>query len=191
MRLEKISIKTLTIAVLVTFGLLFTTLSFVAGSYFKQVALDSQAKNLSRIIEVAGEHTFAGLGRKTTAFATGFQNQEAFRRELAHAGAGSTAQLVALLDEPFRKGFADTALIDLAKLRVFDLDLKLVAESHEGVAGLAPQLPPFLQQQAAGRQGVERLKALAGVWISPSGPLYSVLVPIGGLHVAGYLEVSV
>jgi diguanylate cyclase (GGDEF)-like protein len=76
-------------------------------------------------------------------------------------------------------------------MRLYDPDLKLIAQSNVGIQGLASQLPPLLLDQASGRSGVERLKALGGIWISPAGPLYSVLVPVGGLKLAGYLELVV
>jgi diguanylate cyclase (GGDEF)-like protein len=41
------------------------------------------------------------------------------------------------------------------------------------------------------RRGVERLKAISALWVSANGPLYSVLLPIGGLHIAGYIEVVI
>ncbi len=41
------------------------------------------------------------------------------------------------------------------------------------------------------RSGVERLKAIDALWMSPQGPLFSTIVPLGGLHAIGYLELIV
>ena len=41
------------------------------------------------------------------------------------------------------------------------------------------------------RHGIERLKAIDALWLSSAGPLYSTLVPIGGLRILGYLEIII
>ncbi len=38
---------------------------------------------------------------------------------------------------------------------------------------------------------MERLKALGGLWSSAQGPLYAILLPIGGLQPQGYLELVI
>ncbi|MBU1690238.1 MAG: GGDEF domain-containing protein [Gammaproteobacteria bacterium] len=192
MRIENISIKTLTVCVLLIIGILSITLSLVAGFYFREAALASQAQSLSRVIEVASGDILSELRDRSISFGNTLQSREAFRSAIAKFHeSGQAEPLTEQLDDPFIKGFEGTGTIDLAKLRVYDPNLKLLRTSQEGIAGLEPQLPRFLFTKAESRKGVERLKALSGLWVSPSGPLYSVLVPIGGLRLTGYLEVVV
>jgi diguanylate cyclase (GGDEF)-like protein len=192
MRIEQVSIKTLTVGILLVIGILASLLSFIAGTYFRESALTAQAKSLSRIIEIASDETIHHIQKESTSFGAAFQSREAVRNALANfQKTGHPEQLIAQLDESFQKGFAGVGAIDLVKLRIYDLDLKLLCESREGIAGLTPQLPPFLQTRALGRRGVERLKTLDGLWISPAGPLYSLLLPFGGIRITGYLEVIV
>lgn len=192
MKIERVSIKTLTVGILLILGLLSAALSLIASLYFREEALTSQAQSLSRIIEVASREIIKELRDQSTSFGNTLQAREEFRRALADSQeSGQPEKIAAQLDDPFRKGFGNMGTLDLAKLRIYDLDLKLLHESREGVSGLEPRLPEFLRKQAAGRQGVERLKTLGGLWISPVGPFYSVLVPIGGIRISAYLEVVV
>lgn len=192
MRIERISIKTLMVSILLVIAALASLLSLIAGAYVRESALAAQSKSLSRIIEIASNETIHHIQKEVTSFGAAFQSREPVRNALSKLQeTGNPEKLVTQLDESFQKGFAGAALIDLVKLRVYDLDFKLLCESQEGIAGLAPHLPSFLEAKAAGRQGVERLKALDGLWISPSGPLYSLLIPLGGIRMIGYMEVVV
>jgi PAS domain-containing protein len=104
---------------------------------------------------------------------------------------GGHDHLVSLLDDPFINGFVGFANINLEKIRVYDLNLKFVAESAKGITGLDKKLDGHLAQILAQRPGVERLKAVDALWLSPREPLYSTLVPIGGLRLIGYLEIII
>ncbi|HEY0721177.1 MAG TPA: diguanylate cyclase, partial [Gammaproteobacteria bacterium] len=101
----------------------------------------------------------------------------------------SPQQLSAELDDIFIKGFVGADRIDLARLRVYDTQLVPFAQSTLGLPQLLPTAPSFLLERARPRQGAERFKAIDGLWQGPGRPLYSLLVPIGGLHLSGYLEV--
>ncbi|HUX92145.1 MAG TPA: diguanylate cyclase [Gallionellaceae bacterium] len=192
MRIEQISIKTLTVSFLLVLTILAIFLSLMAGDYFRKSALLAQAKSLSRIIEIATNQSLDNIRKESTGFGSAFNSREAVRHALGKLQEiGHSELLVAQLDDSFQKGFAGMGAIDLVKLRVYDLDLRLLCESHEGITGLRPQLPPFLQARASMRQGVNRMKALDGLWISPHGPLYSLLLPLGGIHMTGYIEVVV
>ena len=178
MRIENISIKMLTISILLVLATLASLLSFIAGSYFRESALTAQAKSLSRIIEIASDEIIHHIRKESTGFGTAFQSRESVRNALGNfQKTGHPEQLIAQLDESFQKGFASAGTLDLVKLRIYDLDLKLLCESREGITGLIPQPPPFLREQTLARKGVERLKAIDGLWISPTGALYSFADP--------------
>lgn len=192
MRIEQISIKTLTISFLLVLTIIAILLSLMAGDYFRKSALVAQAKSLSRIIEIASNQAINNIRNESTGFGSAFNSRAAVRDALAKLQeTGHTELLLAQLDESFQKGFAGMGAIDLVKLRVYSLDFRLLCESHEGITGLTPQLPPLLLARASGRKGVDRMKALDGLWISPHGPLFSLLLPLGGIHMTGYMEVVV
>lgn len=190
MRIERISLKLPTVSILIVLGLVSIFLLFVTTLYFREAALKSQSQSLSRVMEVAVQEVVKQLHDQVFSLGTSFQSRPEFRAALDefHQGGGNAA-LRQVLDDPIVKGFVGAGTVDLVKLRLYDPKLSLIAQSDAGIQGLAPNLTPSLFNQASGRSGADRLKALGGVWISHTGPLYSVLVPVGGLKLAGYLEV--
>jgi PAS domain S-box-containing protein len=192
MRIEALSIRNVTVIIFVMIGLVASILSLLAGNYFRQAALDAQINSLSRVIEVASQemlkkvrgHTF-DLGMRLT------HSDEIIQAIRNIDQPGGHDHLVSLLDDPFINGFVGFANINLEKIRIYDLNLKFVAESAKGITGLDRKLDDHLAQILAQRPGVERLKAVDALWLSPKEPLYSTLVPIGGLHLIGYLEIII
>ena len=55
MKIDSLSIKSTTIAIFSMIGFIAIFLTLLAGSYFKQTALDAQINSLSRVIEVASQ----------------------------------------------------------------------------------------------------------------------------------------
>lgn len=192
MRIESLSIRSVTIAIFVMVGIVASVLSLLAGSYFRQAALDAQVNSLSRVIEVATQEMLKAVRDHTFDLGMRLAHSEEILDALRNIGRPSGRKvLIAQLDDPFISGFVGFANINLEKIRVYDLDLKLIAESSKGLASLEPRLAPSLAQLLAQRTGVERLKAIDALWIAPQEPLHSTLVPIGGLHQVGYLEIVI
>lgn len=192
MRIEALSIRAATVGIFVMIAVVASVLSLLAGNYFRQAALEAQMASLSRVIEVAAQEMLKAVRGHTFDLGMRLAHSEDLRAALQAAQrSGDSEKLVALLDDPFINGFVGFSNINLEKIRVYDTDLKFVAESSKGIAGLAPQLSDTLNSQFAQRRGVDRLKAVDALWISPHGPLYSTLVPIGGLRVGGYLEIVI
>ena len=100
-------------------------------------------------------------------------------------------ELIKILDDPFVTGFVGAYIIELVKIRTYDLQLTLIAESNNGLQGLPQQMPDSLYQIAQDRVGVARTKAIYDLWQHADKSYYSVLVPMGGVFVSGYLEVVV
>lgn len=190
MRIEPISLKTLTVSIMIVLGLMSIFLLFVTTLYFRDAALKSQHQSLSRVMEVATHEVVKQLHDQLFGLSSSFQNRIEFRTALERfrQGKGDTS-LREVLDDPIVKGFVGAAKVDLVKLRLYDSEFKLIAQSDAGIQVLAPRMAPLLLKQASGRSGTDRLKALGSIWISPAGPLYSLLVPVGGLKLAGYLEI--
>jgi len=187
MRVEGLSIKALTMGILLVLGITAIGLSWFAGGLFRDGALRSQSNTLSRIIKVAGDEALKQL--ETRAIDLGATTQK--RKDLrAAVKSGDQDKIVAILNEQFHQGSVTLGKLKLLKLRLYDLKLKPITGSSDGAKGLPPGLPDFLYQQAKERKGAERLKALGGLWsTSANGPAHSVLVPVGGLRLLGYLEV--
>lgn len=192
MNIQILSLKSLTIGILVVLGLFSILMLFFTTFYFHNAALDLQTRSLSRVVGVASQEVVKQIHDRTFALGTELQGRGEFRATLNKLKqGGAPAEIQKILDDTFVHGSSDASRIDLVKLRVYDPELKWLAESSLGMKGLSAQFDHPLFKQAAERQGVEQLKALGGLWLSPSGPLYSMLLPLGGLKITGYLEVVV
>jgi len=192
MRIESLSIKAVTVVIFAMIGVVAIILSLFAGTYFRQAALDAQMNSLSRVIEVASQEMLKEV--KAFTFDLGMKLAHSERLAQTLQGADKSVdqdQLVALLDDPFINGFVGFSKINLVKLRLYSLDLELVSESSAGIGGLAKHLSEYLAGTVVKRNKTDRLKAVDALWMSSQGPLYSTLLPLGGLRQTGYLEVII
>jgi len=192
MRIEALSIKAVTVTIFLMIGLVAIVLSLFAGSYFRQAALEAQMNSLSRVIEVASQEMLKEVRNHTFDLGMNLGHNKDLVLALQHAHkSGDRQKLVSLLDDPFINGFVGFSKIDLKKLRVYSLDLELVGESSAGIEGLDKLLVSSLAGVVRKRKETDRLKAIDALWLSSQGPLYSTLVPLGGLRPVGYLEVII
>ncbi|MDH5612675.1 MAG: PAS domain S-box protein [Gammaproteobacteria bacterium] len=173
-------------------GTVAIVLSLFAGNYFRQSALNAQMSSLSRVIEVASQEMLKDVRGYTFDLGMKLGNSS----ELVNAvknieQPGGRENIIALLDDPFINGFVGFSKVNMVKLRIFDLNLKLLAESSMGMTGVESEIAAYISGIIKQRQGVERLKAIDGLWRSSYGPLYSMVVPVGGLRLTAYLEVVV
>lgn len=190
MNIERISIKTPITASLLLFGALAIMLSFVSTHYNRKAAIQSQQHSMESVIEVAAQETIKKLHEHAINLGSSMQANPNFIKAVnALFLRDKGIPLAGILDEPFRTGFVRTADVELVKLRIYDLDFNLLEASNEGIQQVSQHAPIQLLQAAARRQGVERLKAMGGLWSSTGKPLYSVLLPLGGLHIKGYFEI--
>ena len=187
---SRISIKSLTVANLAVLGVVAIVLFVVGAKIFQASALKSQAGSLSRIIEVAGDEVLEKLQSLAIELGTSAQRPAGFRSSVTRINDGDhKTAVVEALDEQFRQNLVTTEKLELSKLRLYDLEFNFIAESSQGAGDLPVNLTRVIYDKAKDRQRADRLKALDGLWIANNKSYYSVLVPVGGLRLQGYLEV--
>jgi PAS domain S-box-containing protein len=191
MKIESLSIRSSTVAIISMIGLIAIVLSMFAGTYFKQAALDAQINSLSRVIEVASQEMLKQVRQRTFDLGMKLGHSNDLISLLKAPAAVDKEQLVQLLDDPFVNGFVGFSEIDLEKIRVYNLQLELIGESSTGPDMMADELTGFLADIINNRKASDRLKAVDALWMSAHGPLFSTLVPLGGLRPVGYLEIIV
>lgn len=189
--MRRLSLRGSTIFSVTLIGLLFILLSSLAGNYFRQAALDAQTKSLSRIIEVASYEVLRKLQRHAINLASSINSHNNLSSALRPMQKSDNSHLViAALNDPFITGFVGAPDVELVKIRLYDLDLNPIQQSSLGRKELHFDIPSHLQALAGPRKDIERLKALSELWVSAAdGPFYSVLLPIGGLRIDGYIEI--
>ena len=195
MKIESLSIKSSTIAIFSMIGITAIVLSLFAGTYFKQAALDAQMTSLSRVIEVASQEMLKKVRSRTFDLGMKLSHSRELISVVNSSGntnnAATKRHLVKLLDDPFVNGFVGVYEIDLNKIRVYNMDLELVSESSAGNQNLDNKLAEYISTIVTNRKAPDRLKAVDALWMSAQGPLFSTLVPLGGLRPVGYLEIVV
>lgn len=177
--MERISLRALISGLLLAVVLIAVVHTAVSQYQFRRAALDYRTQSMSRVIEVATQEVLRQARGHAITLGGSLQ-----RRLNLH----DTPALREQLKEPFSKGYPEAGYLDLVALRAYDLELRLLAT---GGKDDLPLLPVAFIRQAAERQGVDRLKAISGLWPAPHGPQYSVLLPVGGLRAEGYLEVVI
>ncbi|HEY9199721.1 MAG TPA: methyl-accepting chemotaxis protein [Gammaproteobacteria bacterium] len=191
MKIEKISLKALTVGILLLLGLSSISLTLFSSTRYQDAALKAQSHTLSRVLQLAYHEALAKLGERTLALGVSLQKQGPFRAafEAALQEPGRWADFVTLLNEPFQDGAAAGAGMELVKLRTYDPDYRLVAESSLGQEGLGTELPAALQGPRDSRKDTDRRASTAALWSLDATPYYSRLIPIGGAEPVGYLEI--
>ena len=136
MKIEKFSLKALTVGVLLLLGLSSIGLTLFSGAQYQQAAFNAQTRSLSRIIDVAHREALQTLDTQLTGLGQRLQQRTAVRSafDAALQDPGRWADFVVLLNEPFQQ---NDSTLELAKLRSYDLEFRLVAESSQGVSDLA------------------------------------------------------
>src|SRR6266700_3236109 len=111
--------------------------------------------------------------------------QEAPLRKAVAAGAAD--ELRRLIPDSSRRNVVTSGRISLLGITVYHVDGTLMAEHAGGGVGGPVELSRLL----AARQGNDRFAQLRHVWIDADQPRLSIVVPVGGLKLLGYLALHV
>ncbi|MGQ9371196.1 methyl-accepting chemotaxis protein [Azospirillum sp. ST 5-10] len=108
---------------------------------------------------------------------------------VAATQAGDAGKIGLALDGVFQRPVVVDRSVRLVALNVFDADLNPVSRSRQGGDASVASLPDLAEALKARPIQEKRQRAIR-LWRSADGhPLYSMIVPIGGFRVAGFLEV--
>ncbi len=185
---SRLTLKRLTIALLLLIGGLCIATASVISERFFQVASNNQSRALSAILQVASRDML----RKSEAYALEAAQDISQDKALKKAiKAGDKGAIPALLDEYFARTLVTTGVIEQARVRVYDPTLTLLGASHKGEATLSHYLPEAFRQQLVQRQGAARLKNAGFHWAYQGDSYYSAVVALGGLRLSGYVEVII
>ncbi|ARU55409.1 PAS sensor-containing methyl-accepting chemotaxis protein [Oleiphilus messinensis] len=193
MQLKNISSKPLIVGVLVAISLAAIILSVIASFQARNAALEAQSKTLTRVVEVALSEAELDLNELAIEFARSNESEKRFRKLVKKASKGLSndeiKELEGILDAPYSQRYITANLLDVQKIRVFDKNLKLIAQSNEGIRGIPRALHSDLTQLIQERPKEDKYKPLAHSWSVNGNVHYSIVYPVGGLRLAGYLEI--
>lgn len=192
LKISNISIKSLTVTILILIAFSSVLVSIVSGKYFFKAAQEAQLYSMNRVIQVSTKEIMQELHDQVYSISTALSSKGSISSEFKkYAKNNLNKNLIKALDDPFVTGFVGVYSIELVKIKAYDLELNFVAESEKGVTGIPQDIHQSLYQKARYRRGGERTKALSSLWQHNNQSYYSILVPLGGVFVSGYLEVIV
>ncbi len=193
-KVERISVQWAVLGTIAALGAVSLAVAWAMAIAYRDAALEAQARSVAEVTDVAVRRLLGDVRRLATELGTETQKERQFRRKvraLTKGNESERAAVVSVLDEQFHQRLHTAGFLRLVRLRLYDRELQPLAVSSEGLR-VPEGLPEALAARARGRSGPERLKVLAALWTDAEArPRYSVLVPVGGLRLLGYLEVVV
>ncbi len=168
-------------------GALSIVLAVLATEIYRQFAIDSQRAAIEQVIGLQVDEVLDDMGRVVHSMGQSLQEDAGFRREFQ---ALDVTALQRRLASQFHQYFVTAGILRPQYMAVYDLDFNLVTG---GMAdGLdRPVTCNDLRRRAVSRQGASRLKSMTELCLQVGRAQFSMLMPIGGLKIGGYLEIVV
>jgi len=181
MRIEKLSLKALTVTVLLIIAVVAVATGFVSEREYREAALRTQARTETRILRVAsdaalGQMQSAGI-ELAAAAAKALARQPQLRSYITEAPAGTAnPTLIQVLSAPLATEIEGVKPLSAA---LYNEDGQRLM-----VAGEAQTLDSRVLEARNAHQATGLL------WQSKKGPRYTVLQPVGNKTASGYLAIS-
>ena len=190
MFLQRYSLKTNIFFSIIAMGVLGVVLALVIGSLYRQLTVENQINHLEQITQLRANDILAKLVDNSQKLGQTLQNEKKFRQAFINRDISSLEHLLA---SQFHQYFVTAGITKLENLAVYDNELNFIVNSSA-----SPENSTMYKQNPCGklitrsheRTGSERLKVISELCNVNNQLQLSVLVPIGGIFVKGYLEVT-
>jgi methyl-accepting chemotaxis protein WspA len=184
MKIEKISLKLLTVSMLLMLGIMAVATSFVSENEYLKAAITLQTAAIARTLNLESESTLASLRSESKKLATAevktLVAQADFFSYLAEAPAGTHNPVFANL---FNAAASTTHyFLKPVAVRLYNSKQEMLMQSHVQSADLADTPSSLIKGTTSGRTH-------SGLWRSSDGPRYSFFQPIRKGQTKGLLEI--
>lgn len=169
-------------------GMLGMVLALVAAELYRRHAVETYRGALVELVKLKTSDLVAVNDDRSRDLGLSIQTSPDFSQLVKLR---KREKIEALLDSQFHQYFVTTGVVSLEKLFVYDPSFRLIAGSNEGRADFSNGtfVCPDLIKEAAARSGADRLKVVSNLCVYDQKPYWSVLVPVGGIRVYGYVQV--
>lgn len=176
--------------VVLIMGALGMVLAIATAATYRHLAFENQREAFIELAKLKIDDLLESVIRESIELGVSAQANPGFRTAFRGRDTGAISQQ---LDEHFHRAFVTLNVLKLAKIYAFDADFRYIATSNEGDAALAgpSSVCHGLINEALPRRGAERLKPMSRLCVIDGYPYLNLLVPIGGLHVDGYLMLAI
>lgn len=168
---------------IILMGMMSIGFTLFTGEIYLQQTLDNSRESFSEVVEIEVHNRWDKLKEEANSLGLSIQSSKVFRKAFA---ANDAAVISASLNEHFHRAYVTLGILDLKKLIVYDTKLQRVAASSEGEQ-VDADICPALFATAMARKGADRYKRLHQVCEYKEQLRLLTLVPVGGLHLGGYL----
>ena len=168
-------------------GMIGLSLAIISGEIHNRLAFDNQRTSLIELVRLESDSIFKELNSISHDLGLALQQDKEFRNALTNKDLPS---LQKQLNNQFHQYFVTADVIRLEKIILFNPEFDVIAESTEGEALVENSIVcPALQQQAMKRIGAQRFRVISDLCLIKKRAYNSVIVPVGGLQLRGYLEI--
>lgn len=183
----QLSIRTIMSIVVGLMGLLGLALAITSGELHSRLAFDNQRTALIELVKLKSGSVLDALKNTSRDLGLALQRSREFREALKKK---DSLSLTLQLDNQFHQYFVTAEIIRLEKLILFDPQFRSIAASTEGGNLITDSVVcPALLKHARQRQGAQRFRVISDLCLIGKRPYHSVIVPVGGLRLQGYLEI--
>ena len=185
---QRLSLRTTQGLTIIVMGVLAVVLALTTGEVYRHLAVANQRTALGELMGHKARDLLGELETKSRDVGLQLQHDADFRDAFDRR---DRARLTAQLHDQFHQYFVTAGILKLERIEVRDHEFRLLAASYdEGARWPAnTTICPNLIQRARNRSGPDRLKTMSELCLYQDRPYQSVMVPIGGLRVRGYVEV--
>jgi len=186
----KSSIQTSLGLTVLVMGLVGIFLTIITGEIYRHQALENQRTALEALVKLKVDDILQDTLKKTSNLGLSIQSDRNFRNAYQEKG---SLRVQSQLDQQFHRLHVTLDVLKLEKLIAFDKNFNVVGHSSEGSRLFGPTTVPCpdIVDLALTRTGAERIKVISELCLARGKPVVSVLVPIGGAWLQGYLLIVV
>lgn len=182
---QHLSIRSLTMTLLIAIGIFSLLMTINMSNRFSNSAFIQQQTSLQRILTIVVDEVFLEIANYGKTIG---QDVAKNKRFVSALKAQNNLEIAAVLDESFQQMLVTAKIVDLAKIRVYDTEFNLKGKSNSGDLSISDGLPRHIKAALLKREGSDRLKVWNELWTENGDSYYSVILPVGGLRLAGYVE---
>lgn len=177
------SMRTSLLLTIIIMGMMSIGFTLFTGEIYLQQTLDNNRESFAQVVEIEVHNRWDKLKEEATSLGLSIQSSKVFRTAFAEK---NKAVIAKTLNEHFHRGYVTLGVLDLKKLILYDTRMQMIVSSTEGEE-VDADICPALFAKAMARKGAERYKRLHQACEYKEQLRLLTLVPVGGLHLGGYL----
>lgn len=183
--LNRLSLRNNVAGSVLVMGFLGIVLAVLVAETYREYAIENQRTGFEQIIGLRVHTLLDELAKVSHDLGQALQGDNKFRAFLQKNDAPGLDEH---LSSQFHQYFVTAGVVKLESLAVYDKDFNLFSRAISETASVDAACPG-LYARAQSRTGALRLKTITEICLVNGKPYHSMLLPIGGLRVKGYLEI--